>query len=39
MDSVDRNIRERLKAFIKKHNIPIDDERLDRMIYFESNRI
>ena len=38
MDSVDRNIRERLKAFIKKHDIPIDDERLDRMICFESNR-
>ena len=38
MDSVDRNTRERLKAFIKKHDIPIDDERLDRMIYFESNR-
>ena len=38
MDGVDRNTRERLKAFIRKHDIPIDDERLDRMICFESNR-
>ena len=37
MDGVDRNTRERLKAFMRKHDIPIDDERLDKMICFANS--
>ena len=37
MEGIDNNTRERLKSFIRKHNIPIDDERLDKMICFANS--